>query len=518
MLYEKHFLLETPMLEIQNLTFRYGDLELFHQAELKLYQGEHVGVVGLNGTGKTTMMNLIAYRLMPDEGSILWERNISFSYLDQHLTVNDEKTVEEFLYDVYAPLFKKEEEMNRLYQSLETADPSDYDKILTKVDRIQTELEQQDFYMIKSKIGNVINGLGIHIAESQLIRTLSGGQRAKVFLGKMLLEEKDVLLLDEPTNFLDAVHVEWLMKFLSNYKNGFIVISHNTEFLNGISTVIVALENNKLVKYKGNYQVYLKQRTLKMETYEREYEKQQVFIKKTEEFINKNLVRAATTKRAQSRRKMLEKIEVMAKPQAERKVSFRFDFTKSFHTKSVIVKDLAIGYQSPILSNLSFEIGFGEKVVITGKNGVGKTTFVKTILGLIPSLGGNFTVSPYNDVAYFSQEEVVNDESAIDYFRNNYPLMTDQEIRSILALYGIIGENAIKSMTQLSGGEVTKVRFAKMSLIRSNLLILDEPTNHLDRNAKSSLFHAISSYPGTVILVSHEKYFYKQLQMKEIKF
>lgn len=506
------------MLEIENLTFRYGDLELFHQAELKLYPGEHVGVVGLNGTGKTTMMNLIAYRLMPDEGSILWERNTSFSYLDQQLTVNDDATVEEFLYDVYAPLFRKDEDMNRLYQSLETADPRDYDKILTKADRIQTELEQLDFYMIKSKIGNVINGLGIHIAEDQLIRTLSGGQRAKVFLGKMLLEEKDVLLLDEPTNFLDAVHVDWLMKFLSSYKNGFIVISHNTEFLNGITNVIVALENNKLVKYRGNYEDYLKQRTMKMETYEKAYEKQQTFIKKTEDFIQKNIVRASTTKRAQSRRKMLEKIDVIAKPQAERKVSFRFDFTKSFHTKSVIVKELVIGYQAPILSHLSFEISFGEKVVITGKNGVGKTTFIKTLLKLIPPLGGGITVSPYNDIAYFSQEENVVDQNAIDYFRTDYPLMTDQEIRSILALYGIVGENAIKSMTQLSGGEMTKVRFAKMSLTRSNLLILDEPTNHLDRNAKSSLFHAISAYPGTVILVSHEKYFYKQLQMKEIKF
>ncbi|MDD4212461.1 MAG: ABC-F family ATP-binding cassette domain-containing protein [Bacilli bacterium] len=506
------------MLEIQNLIFGYGDKELFHQAELKIYQGEHVGIVGLNGTGKTTFLNLLCHRLLPDEGNISWDRHTTFSYLDQHLAIYDDQTVQAYLYDVYQPLFQKEEEMNRLYQSLETVDPSHYDKILDKAYRLQNELEEHGFYMIKSRIGNVINGLGIRIEEQQLIRHLSGGQRAKVFLGKMLLEDKDVLILDEPTNFLDAQHVDWLMKFLSSYKNACLVVSHNTEFLNGIATAIVAIENKKLVKYKGNYEDYLNQRTMKIETYEKEYQRQQEFIKKTQDFIQKNIVRASTTKRAQSRRKMLEKIDVLERPQAEKKVHFCFDFTKSFNTKCVVVNQLAIGYDYPILGNINFNINFGEKVVIIGKNGVGKTTLLKTLLQEIPPLEGNFKVSPYNDVSYFQQEVPIHDTTAIEFFREDYPLMNDLEIRNILAQYGIIGELAIKSMKQLSGGEVTKVRFAKMSLTSSNFLILDEPTNHLDRNAKSSLFHAISTYPGTVILVSHEKYFYKQLAMREIKF
>ncbi|MFA7127028.1 MAG: ABC-F family ATP-binding cassette domain-containing protein [Bacilli bacterium] len=506
------------MLEIQNLTFGFGDKELFHQTELKIYKGEHVGIVGLNGTGKTTFLNLLCHRLLPDEGHILWDRNISFSYLDQHLAIYDDQTVKSYLYDVYSTLFQKEEEMNRLYQSLEVVESSQYDKILDKTYRIQSELEDRGFYMIKSKIGNVINGLGIHIKEDQLIRQLSGGQRAKVFLGKMLLEEKDVLILDEPTNFLDAVHVEWLMKFLVGYKNACLVVSHNTEFLNGIATIIVAIENKKLIKYKGNYQDYLKQRTLNMESYEKEYQKQKDFIKKTQTFIQKNIVRASTTKRAQSRRKMLDKIDVMVKPQAERKVNFRFDFTKSFNTKSMVVKNLTIGYDYPILQNINMEINFGEKYVVIGKNGIGKTTFIKTILAEISPLQGEFSVSSYNDVSYFSQEVPITAVNALEFFREDYPIMNDFDIRNILAQYGIIGELATKPMLQLSGGEITKVRFAKMSLTSSNLLILDEPTNHLDRNAKSSLFHAISIYPGTVILVSHEKYFYKQLQMKEIKF
>lgn len=506
------------MLEINNLKFSYGSEELFNYAELRILNGEHVGLIGRNGSGKTTLMNLIAHRLSPDQGNITWDKNITFSYLDQHLKVYDDLTIKNYLYNVYEDLFKKEEEMNRLYESIANADPKDYDKILNKADNIQTYLEENDFYMIKSKISNVINGLGISMDENRLLKDLSGGQRAKVFLGKMLLEEKDVLLLDEPTNFLDASHVDWLSKFLVGYKNSFIVISHNTEFLNNICNVIVALDNKKLTRYKGNYDDYLRQKAINEETYLKEYEKQQKFIKRTEEFINKNLVRATTTKRAQSRRKMLEKLEVLEKPQSDKKVFFDFPFTKTFNTKALETIDLSIGYTEPILSNLNLSFDFGHKYVITGKNGIGKTTFLKTILNQIPLLKGKIKLSPYNDIAYFEQEEHPSNLTPIEYVRYDYPLLDDTKIRTLLAKFAVTGELAIKPMNTLSGGEAAKVRFAKLSLKSSNLLILDEPTNHLDKAAKVSLFSAIAKYPGTVILVSHEKQFYKQLNMEEIKF
>lgn len=506
------------MLEVNNLKFSYGSVDLFNNVEFKIYNSEHVGLVGRNGCGKTTLMNLLVHKLAPDSGDIIWDKNITFSYLDQHLKIHDDLTIKEYLYTVYLDLFKKEDEMNALYESMAEANPDDYDKILKKCDNIMNYLEEKDFYMIKSKIGNVINGLGIIMDENHLLMNLSGGQRAKVFLGKMLLEEKDVLLLDEPTNFLDAAHVDWLAKFLINYKNAVIVISHNIDFLNQISNVILSLENKKVTKYKGNYDSYLKQKAENEETYIKEYEKQQKFIKKTEEFINKNIVRATTTKRAQSRRKMLEKIEVLEKPQGEKKVFFDFKFTKTFNTDVLTVKNLKIGYETVILDNLNIKFEFGNKYVITGKNGIGKTTFLKTILGEIPSLGGTIKLSPYNDITYFKQEEHAQKITPIDFFREKYPLLNDQEIRSILAKYGIIGEDAIKTMDSLSGGEVCKVRFAILSLESSNLLILDEPTNHLDKQAKKSLFTALATYPGTVILVSHEKSFYKQLNMKEINF
>jgi ATPase subunit of ABC transporter with duplicated ATPase domains len=254
------------------------------------------------------------------------------------------------------------------------------------------------------------------------------------------------------------------------------------------------------------------------DTYFKEYDKQQKMIKKTEDFINKNIVRASTTKRAQSRQKMLDKIEVLEKPQSDKKVFFDFKFTKSFNTDALIVKDLSIGYDEPILSNLNFKFEFGNKYVITGKNGIGKTTFLKTILKEIPAKAGEIKSSQYNDISYYKQEVLTDKQTAMEYFRNDYPLLTDKDIRGILAKYAIIGELAIKEMNKLSGGEAAKVHFAKMSLERSNLLILDEPTNHLDKAAKKSLFKAIEEYPGTVILVSHEKQFYKQLNMKEINF
>lgn len=506
------------MLEVKDLRFSYADKQLFNDANLRIFDGEHVGLVGSNGVGKTTLMNLLASKLLPDSGEIIWDKGINYSYLDQHLKIYDDKTINEYLCNVYEELFIREEQMNSLYKSLEIASVDDYDKILNKASIIQDYLDENNFYMIKSKISNIINGLGIDIEENRLLKNLSGGQRAKVFLGKMLLEEKDVLLLDEPTNFLDAHHVEWLSKYLTSYKNSFIVISHNNSFLNDVCNVIVALENKTLTKYKGNYDAYIKQRTLNLDAYEKAYEKQQKLIKRTNEFIDKNIVRASTTKQAQSRRHMLEHMDILEKPQVEKDVHFDFKFTKSFNMEPLIVKDLVIGYNHPILSNINISMRFGEKYVIVGKNGVGKTTFIKTILGEIKPLSGNVNLCVHNNITYFCQEVPIKKESAIQYFRNDYPLMDDKEIRAILARYGIFGELALKTMDTLSGGEIAKVRFAKLSLEKSNLLILDEPTNHLDKKAKQSLFQAINKYSGTVILVSHEKEFYKTMNMKEIIF
>lgn len=507
------------VLEIKNLRFNYRDNELYNDCSLRLFKDDHMGLIGRNGSGKTTLMNLIAQKIDPDKGDIIWESGISFSYLDQHLKVYDSYTIDEYLYKVYDHLFNEERRMNELYASLETAKESDYDKILNKAYIIQEYLEKEEFYSIKSKIGNIINGLGITYDGSWILKNLSGGQRAKVFLGKMLLEERDVLLLDEPTNFLDKVHVEWLTKYLQNYPKAFIVISHNLDFLNDVCNCICELENKKLTKYRGDYLSYLEQKELNDKTYASQYEAQQKYIKKTQEFIDKNIVRASTTKRAQSRQKELDKLVKIEKPITEKKVKFDFKFTSGFNNEAIRVKDLLIGYQKPLLPKINLKIRFGDKVVIVGKNGVGKSTFIKTILKEINSLGGEVWMNPLNKITYFSQElETIPNCHAVEFFKHDYPLMEDKVIRELLGRYGITGELALRSMDKLSGGELTKVRFAKLSLEKSNLLILDEPTNHLDKNAKSALFKAMELYEGTIILVSHEKEFYSKLNMKEIRF
>lgn len=507
------------LLDVTNVKFGYLDEVLLNNVNFTLLPLDRIGIVGANGSGKSTFMNLIAHRLTPDSGDIVWDKNVTYSYLDQHLKIFDDLTIKEYLYDAYKDLFQKEEDMNKLYDSLNHIDPSEYDRVLNKASNIQEYLEQNSFYMIKSKIGNIINGLGITDDHNQIIRDLSSGQRAKVFLGKMLLEENDILLLDEPTNFLDSMHVEWLSKFLNGYNHPYIIISHDNRFLNEVCNVIYDLSNKTLTRYKGNYEQYLSLKKERDKRYEQEYLAQQKYIKKTEDFINKNIVRASTTKRAQSRQKELAKVERLAKPTTERHYEFSFPFSNSFNSEALITKKLVIGYTQPLLKPIDLRIHFGERFVILGPNGIGKSTFLKTILGIIPKIDGYIKLPFYNKILYFEQEYTGSlDITPIDYFRAKYPLYDDKKIRTILGKYGISQDLPMKKFKELSGGEITKTRFALLTVESSNLLVLDEPTNHLDKEAKLAMNKAILDYPGTVILVTHEKEFYKNLGMIEIKF
>lgn len=508
------------ILEINNIKFNYKDNELYNEASLRVFKEDHVGLIGANGSGKSTLLNLISHKLDPDSGTITWDSKTTFSYLDQYLKVHDDITINDYLYKVYDELFREEEKMNKLYASLESANEADYDKILNRAYKIQEYLDENEFYQIKSKIGNIINGLGITFDPNYKLKNLSGGQRAKVFLGKMLLEEKDCLLLDEPTNFLDVAHVEWLTKYLQTYPKSFIVISHNIDFINDISNCIVELSNKKLTKYKGDYLSYLEQKELNEKTLNNQYEAQQKYIKKTQEFIDKNLVRATTTKRAQSRQKELDKIVRIEKPIKEKPVKFKFQTSHTYNSEAIRINNLEIGYNKSLVGKINYKIRCMDKIVITGKNGVGKSTFLKTILGIIPPIGGTYFLNPLNKITYFSQElDTIPSYDAIQFFKDKYPLMNDVDIRTLLGQYGITGELAKRPLDKLSGGELTKVRFALLSLEKSNLLVLDEPTNHLDKLAKESLFKAINNYEGTVLIVSHEKEFYSKLNnMKELNF
>lgn len=508
------------LLEVKDLRFRYTDKELYNNIEFRILAGDHIVIVGPNGVGKSTFLNIIAKNIIPDSGTIAWTSHIKFSYLDQHLKVKQDMSIATYLYGVFEPLFKKEAQMNEYYNSMATAPEQDYEKLMKRAEQIQYELDEANFYAINSTIGNIINGLGINnYGLDTILSKLSGGQRAKVYLAKMLLEESDVLLMDEPTNFLDKEHIDWLIKYLNGYKGAYVVVSHDVSFARQICNVVYALENRQMTRYKGDYDFYLKERNIRNEHFMREYENQQKYIKETKDFIASHIVRATSARQAQQRVRQLAKLDIIDKPQGELKIHFDFPFSKDLGTEVLKLTDLEIGYQKSLLGKLNLLIKHNEKVAILGRNGVGKSTLLKTLMGFIPALGGSFKFNNSAMINFFEQEHSFKeDETAVSYLRSFYPLKTDGELRSVLAAVGIRGDLALKKLNECSGGEQTRVRLGLMTMQKSNILIMDEPTNHLDKNTKEALYQAIKRFPGSVILVSHEHDFYDGLLDYEIIF
>lgn len=509
------------LLEVEGLRFKYTDNNLFNDVSFRILQKDHIVLVGDNGCGKSTFMNLIAKNLIPDAGTISWMNNIRYAYLDQQLKVKQDISIIDYISEVFKPLIEKEKLMNSYYDKLATCQEYEYEKYLNYAQAIQDELDKANFYAMNSTMGNMINGLGIseYGLDTELSK-LSGGQRAKVYLAKLLLEAPDVLLMDEPTNFLDVAHIEWLGEYLKTFPKAFVVISHDEGFLKTIGEVVYNLSNKNMVRYNMPYETFLKERDIREEQYEKAYLNQQAFIKRTEEFIQKNIVRATTTKRAQSRRKMLEHIQVLDKPKNHEPMHITFPFSKGLGQEVLKLDNLTVGYGNKVvLSDLNFLMKQNQKIAILGHNGVGKSTILKTIMGLIPPLGGKYVWNPSGDLNYFAQEEAYdNVTTPIEYLRYFYHLKTDGELRSILASVGIKGDLAVKPMQQLSGGQQTKVRLALMTMKKSNILIFDEPTNHLDVLSKAELWEAIDKFPGSVILVTHEDDFYQGLVDLELKF
>lgn len=509
------------VLELENIEFNYSDKELYNRVSFKINTGEHCVLVGGNGAGKTTLLSLIVGDIRPDKGKITWEPHVTYSYLDQQLSVKQDMPVKQYLYGVYQDLFDKEAQMEKLYADAAAGEPG-YEKLLDKAMRIGDELTQKDFYSLQEKVGRLTDGLGFDKGDlDKPLRMLSSGQREKAYLAKMLLEEKDVLIMDEPTNFLDQFQVAWLSSYLRSYPRAFLVVSHDEAFLEQIAQVTFCLENKSVTRYKGTFEEYLLQHELDKEQYKKNYEAQQRYIKKEEQFIASHIVRATSAKAAKSHRARLEHLDVMDAPgKEEGRVHFAFPFTHDVGEKPLQVNELVIGYDNkPLLSPISFILKKGEKIAILGQNGVGKSTFLKTILGRIPSIGGSYKWLEGTVVNYYDQDEKINlSLSPFDYVRSYYPDLNNTQVRSALAACGVKKELAMRSMSELSGGEVTKARFAVMTLRKANFLVFDEPTNHLDQKAKDALFEAIERYPGAVIIVSHEKDFYDGLVDYELMF
>jgi len=401
--------------------------------------------------------------------------------------------------------------MNSISNKLSTMERSEMDKALYDLGELQDKLELNDFYNIDSAIKSIATGLGLDaIGLDTMASKLSGGQRTKVSLAKLLLKKPDLLLLDEPTNFLDKEHVDWLSNYLTNYPNSYIVISHDNDFLNRITNIILHIEFSSLKRYPGNYNNYIRLSKLEREKYINDYTRQQKQIDKLETFINANIVRSTTTKRVQSRRKQLERMEIIEKPQTAPRPNFSFLTYREPGKLIFKSKELDIGYTYPIIKGLTLDLFRGQKIAITGCNGIGKSTMLKTLLGVIPKLKGNIQYGEFLKPAYYEQEtKYTNDITALEEVCQSFPDKTQREIREALAKCGLKQEHIMHRMNQLSGGEQSKVRLCKLTLTSSNWLILDEPTNHLDLESKVILKRALHKYPGTVIVVSHEKEFYE---------
>lgn len=503
------------LLEINGLTHAFGDNLLYKNAGLTLNKGEHIGIVGRNGTGKSTLIKICTEQVIPDAGRIVWQPNISVGYLDQYAEMDHSLTIKEFLKSAFKRLYELEHEMAALYEKAAEGEAGS----LGRAARLQEELETHDFYSIDTRMEQVANGLGLSaIGLERFIGQMSGGQRAKVILAKLLLEQSEVLLFDEPTNFLDREHVTWLADYLSGLDNAFMVVSHDYGFLDKIANRICDIDNGTITKYYGIYSEFLKKKTLLREDYVRQYAAQQREIKKTEEFIRKNIA-GQKSRMARGRRKQLERMDKMeALDSKETKPYFHFPDLPLTNTEHLAVRHLAVGYQYPVLSDLGFSIGGSQKVVITGFNGIGKSTLLKTLVGQIPALLGSYRFSGQVVTGYFEQELKWNDKTKtpMEIISDANPDLAAKDVRKNLARCGISSKHAMQPIGTLSGGEQAKVKMCLLTLKPCNFLILDEPTNHLDVLAKEALKEALAEFPGTVLLVSHEEAFYRGLAQRVI--
>lgn len=503
------------LLEITGLTHTFGDNRLYKDAMVTLNKGEHIGIVGQNGTGKSTLIKICTEQVIPDAGRVVWQPGITAGYLDQYAELAPQTAMRDFLRSAFAGLYELEAKMNRLYEEAAAGNM----ETLTPASRCQEELERNDFYSIDTRIEQVAGGLGlVALGLERPVGQMSGGQRAKVILAKLLLEKPDVLLLDEPTNFLDKEHIAWLSGYLSALENAYLVVSHDFEFLEKITNRICDIDNEKIAKYYGAYSEFLKKKALLREDYIRQYAAQQREIKKTEDFIRKNIA-GRKSKMARGRQKQLDRMEKMeALSQKEIKPFFQFSTLPASSSEQLIVKKLSVGYDYPVLSDVSFSVGSGRKTVITGFNGVGKSTLLKTLIGQIPALKGTFAFSEQVVTGYFSQDFDWDEPEnpPVQIVSDRYPALTAREIRKHLARCGISSKHVAQSVGTLSGGEQAKVKLCLLTLRPCNFLILDEPTNHLDMQAKEALKEALSAFSGAVLLVSHEEAFYRDLAQKVI--
>ena len=501
------------ILTVSNLNHSYGGREILKDVSFRLLKGEHVGLIGANGEGKSSFMNIITGKLEPDQGQIEWSKRVRVGYLDQHVVLEKGNTIRQVLRGAFKYLFELEEEMQNMYVQMGEVSEDEINVLLQEVGTIQDILEHNDFYIVDAKIDETARGLGLdEIGLDTDVNDLSGGQRAKILLAKLLLEKPDILMLDEPTNYLDEQHIIWLQKYLLQYENAFILISHDIPFLNSVINIIYHVEDQEINRYVGDYDNFLRVYEAKKVQLEAAYKKQQQEIAELEDFVARNKARVATRNMAMSRQKKLDKMDIIELSRERPKPEFIF---KEGRTSGKVVfetKNLVIGYDEPLSKPLNLRMERSQRIALVGANGIGKTTLLKSILGLIKPYSGEVELGENLEIGYYEQEpKEKSNHTCIEEVWTEFPSWVQFEIRSALAKCGLTTNHIESKVMVLSGGEQAKVRLCKIINRETNILLLDEPTNHLDIDAKEELKRALKDYKGAILLISHEPEFYNEV-------
>ena len=501
------------ILNAEHVNHGFGDRALLKDVSFRLLKGEHVGFVGANGEGKSTFMNIITGRLQPDEGKIEWAKNVHVGYLDQHAVLEKGMTIGDVLRSAYLHLFDLEEKMNDICNAMGDASEDELNQMMEELGEIQELLDAHDFYLIDTKVEEVARALGLmELGLDRDVTELSGGQRTKILLAKLLLEKPDILLLDEPTNYLDANHIEWLKRYLNDYENAFILISHDIPFLNSVINLIYHIEDGVLTRYVGNYDDFQRIYEVKRSQLEAAYKRQQQEISELKDFVARNKARVSTRNMAMSRQKKLDKMDVIELAGEKPKPEFNFKQARTPGKYIFETNDLVIGYDEPLSRPLNLKMERGQKIAMVGANGIGKTTLLRSIMGYTEPISGKSVLGDYLYPGYFEQEKKYETNiSCIDELWSEFPSYTQYEVRSALAKCGLMTKHIESLMRVLSGGEQAKVRLCKLINHETNVLLLDEPTNHLDVDAKDELKRALKEYRGSILLICHEPDFYEDI-------
>lgn len=514
------------LLQINQLQKNFGADPILSNIKLEVQTRDRIALVGRNGAGKSTLLKIIAGQLSFDSGDIIKPKEVEIGYLAQNTGLESERSIWDEMLTVFEHLQNQERELRNLETKM--ADPDlianskEYERILSEYDHRQLQFKEQGGYQYESDIRSVLHGLNFHsFSYETKISTLSGGQKTRLALGKLLLTKPDILILDEPTNHLDIDTLSWLEQYLQGYDGAILIVSHDRYFLDKVVTQVYELSRMQIKKYPGNYSSYLDQKAANFERDMKLYEKQQQEIAKLEDFIQRNLVRASTTKRAQSRRKQLERMELLDRPQGDEKsASFGFQIEKQSGNEVLNAYSVAVGYNDEIVSkDISFRITRGESIALVGPNGIGKSTLLKTIISRLPALAGDFQLGSNVSVGYYDQEqaELSSNKRVLNELWDDYPLKPEKEIRTVLGNFLFSGDDVLKIVSTLSGGEKARLALAKLMMEKANFLILDEPTNHLDLDSKEILENALVDYPGTILFVSHDRYFINRIATKVLE-